>query len=172
MADESRGPLEGCIQPLQATVSDGEEPSVAGDGGRLTATLIAKKLRDSGVGCEIVHPIATDAAVCRRDRAVIVLAVALLTAFVWSYLFWLSADMEMDGMAMTGLRMIPSGMGLMMPRDMPWRAMEFGFVFAMWAVMMVSMMTPSAAPMFLMYARVGRQTGEPLAAISKIFRFF
>ena len=69
MADESRGPLEDWVQPLQATVSDGEEPSVAGDGRRLTATLIAQKLRDSGVGCEIVHPVATDAAVRRRDRA-------------------------------------------------------------------------------------------------------
>jgi predicted metal-binding membrane protein len=29
-------------------------------------------------------------------------------------------------------------------------------VFVMWAVMMVGMMTPSAAPMMLMYARVGR----------------
>jgi predicted metal-binding membrane protein len=103
----------------------------------------------------------------RRDRAVIVLAIALVTALVWSYLFWLSADMEMGGMDMTGLRMIPSGMGLMMPTAMPWRVMEFGFVFAMWTVMMVGMMTPSAAPMFLMYARVGRQAqarGRPLSA--------
>jgi predicted metal-binding membrane protein len=37
--------------------------------------------------------------------------------------------------------------------------MEFAFVFAMWTVMMVGMMTPSAVPMFLMYARIGRQTG-------------
>jgi len=40
-------------------------------------------------------------------------------------------------------------------------------VFAMWAVMMVGMMAPSAAPMILMYARVGRQgraEGKPLAA--------
>ena len=96
----------------------------------------------------------------RRDRVVIVLAVALLTALAWSYLLWLSADMHMGGINMTGLRMIPSGIGLMMPADMPWRALEFAFVFAMWIVMMVGMMTPSAAPMFLMYARVDRQT-EP-----------
>ena len=167
MTDERSGPLEGCAQPLQAIVSDGEEPSVAANGSRLTATLIAQKLRDSGVGCEIVHPVPTDAAVLRRDRAVIVLAVALLTALVWGYLLWLSAGLDMDGMDMTGLRMIPSGMGLMMPTDMPWRAMEFAFVFAMWIVMMVGMMTPSAAPMFLMYARIGRQTearGRPLGA--------
>jgi predicted metal-binding membrane protein len=113
--------------------------------------------------------------VLRRDRVVIVLAVALLTAFAWSYLLWLSADMHMGGINMTGLRMIPLGIGLMMPADMPWRALEFAFVFAMWIVMMVGMMTPSAAPMFLMYARVGRQTephGKSLRATVWFARLF
>ena len=44
----------------------------------------------------------------------------------------------------------------------PCGSMEFAFVFAMWTVMMVGMMTPSAMPMILMYARVGRET-EPQA---------
>ena len=55
----------------------------------------------------------------------------------------------------------------MAPTNAPWKAIEFAFVFAMWAVMMVGMMAPSAAPMILMYARVGRQGragGKPLAA--------
>jgi predicted metal-binding membrane protein len=132
----------------------------------LTARIV-QRLREAGIGCEIVSPVRTQAAVLRRDRVIIVLTLALLTTLAWSYLLWLSADMSMDGMDMTGLRMIPSGMGLMMPADMPWRAMEFAFVFAMWIVMMVGMMTPSAVPMILMYARVGRQTqahGRPLTA--------
>ena len=79
---------------------------------------------------------------------------------MWGYLLWLSVDMGMGGMDMTGFRMIPSGIGLMMPAHTPWRAMEFAFVFAMWTVMMVGMMTPSAMPMILMYARVGRHA-EP-----------
>jgi predicted metal-binding membrane protein len=140
---------------------------MTGPSARPIAALIAQKLRESGVGCEIVYPVPTDAAVVRRDRVAIVLAVALLTALAWGYLLRLSADMNMGGMDMTGLRMIPSGMGLMMPAEMPWRAMEFAFVFVMWTVMMVGMMTPSAAPMFLMYARVGRQTeaqGKSLSA--------
>jgi predicted metal-binding membrane protein len=45
----------------------------------------------------------------------------------------------------------------MMPASEPWGAIEFAYVFVMWAVMMVGMMAPSAAPMILMYARVGRQ---------------
>jgi predicted metal-binding membrane protein len=43
----------------------------------------------------------------------------------------------------------------MMPVEAPWHPIEFAFVFAMWAVMMLGMMTPSAAPMILIYARVG-----------------
>jgi predicted metal-binding membrane protein len=81
--------------------------------------------------------------------------------------FSTSAHMHMGGMDMSGFRLIPSGMGLMVPAHTPWRAMEFAFVFAVWIVMMVAMMTPSSAPMILIYARVGRQTeaqGTPLAA--------
>jgi predicted metal-binding membrane protein len=131
---------------------------MAGEGSHLKATVVAQKLRDAGIECQILNLLPTDPAVLRRDRIVIALALTLLTASAWSYLLWLSADMDMGGMDMTGLRMIPSGMGLMMPAHMPWPAMEFAFVFAMWTVMMAGMMTPWAAPMLLMYARVGRQT--------------
>jgi predicted metal-binding membrane protein len=106
-------------------------------------------------------------AVLRRDRAIVVAALVILTALAWAYVWWLAVDMEMGGMDMSGFRMIPAGMGLMMPATAPWTAMEFAFVFVMWAVMMIGMMTPSAAPMLLLYARVGRQAaqqGQPLAA--------
>ena len=129
------------------------------------ATRITQKLRDAKFSCLIGVFVPADRAVLRRDRIIVILALALLTGLAWSYLLWLSADMSMGGM--TGFRMIPSGMGQMMPADMPWRAMEFAFVFAMWTVMMIGMMTPSAAPMVLMYARLGRQTqahGRPIAA--------
>jgi predicted metal-binding membrane protein len=55
----------------------------------------------------------------------------------------------------------------MAPALAPWSVMEFALGFAMWAVMMVGMMTPSAAPMILIYARVGRQAAiadKPFAA--------
>ena len=102
-----------------------------------------------------------------RDRSIVILALALLTTLAWSYLVWLSAHMDMSGMDMSGFRIVPSGMGDMVPARMPWAATEFAFVFVMWTVMMVGMMTPSTAPMLLMYAQVGRQTkakGRPLAA--------
>ena len=50
------------------------------------ATRIAQKLRHAGPGCEIVTLVPTEPAVLRRDRIVIVLALALLTALAWSYL--------------------------------------------------------------------------------------
>src|SRR5690242_2265006 len=104
--------------------------------------------------------------VLRRDRLLVAGALGVAAALAWAYLLWLAADMDMDGMDMTGFRMIPAGLALMAPANAPWKAIEFAFVFAMWAVMMIGMMAPSAAPMILMYARVGRQEraeGRPFA---------
>jgi len=106
-------------------------------------------------------------AVLRRDRLIVASALGVIAALAWVYMLWLAADMDMSGMSMSGFRMVPAGMKMMAPADAPWSAIEFAFVFAMWAVMMVGMMVPSAAPMILMYARAGRQgkvTGKPLAA--------
>jgi predicted metal-binding membrane protein len=106
-------------------------------------------------------------AVLRRDRLVVAGALAVVAALAWSYVLWLAADADMGGMDMTGFRMIPAGMGLMAPANAAWKPIEFAFVFAMWAVMMAGMMAPSATPMILMYARVGRQAlaaGKPFAA--------
>jgi len=106
-------------------------------------------------------------AVLRHDRLVVAAALGLLAALAWSYVVWLAADMNMGGMDMSGFRMIPSGMGLMAPAVAPWSPMEFAFAFIMWSVMMIGMMTPSAAPMILIYARVGRQAAiedKPFAA--------
>jgi predicted metal-binding membrane protein len=106
-------------------------------------------------------------AVLRRDRMVVIAALAALTILAWADLVWLADDMAMGGMDMTGYRMIPAGQGLMMPASAPWQPIEFAYVFAMWVVMMIGMMTPSVAPMILIYARVGRQAavqGKPFAA--------
>jgi len=103
----------------------------------------------------------------RRDRLIVAVALGAIVALAWAYVLWLAADMDMGGMDMEGFRMIPAGIGIMLPASEPWRVIEFVYVFLMWAVMMVGMMAPSAAPMILMYARVGRQgsiAGKPLAA--------
>ena len=105
--------------------------------------------------------------VLRRDRIVVVVALATITALAWAYVLWLAADMDMGGMGMSGFRMIPAGVGLMAPALAPWRSFEFVLVLVMWIVMMVGMMTPSAAPMILIYARIGRlgaRQGTPFAS--------
>jgi predicted metal-binding membrane protein len=70
-------------------------------------------------------------------------------------------------MDMAGFRMIPAGRGWMMPASEPWKPFEFGYMLVMWFVMMIGMMSPSVAPMILIYSRVGRQAaaqGKPFAA--------
>src|SRR3984893_13516015 len=105
--------------------------------------------------------------ILRRDRIIVAAALAALTALAWTYVLWLAADMDMGGMEVNGFRMVPAGMRIMAPALAQWPAIGLVYVFAMWVVMMVGMMTPSAAPMILIYARVGRQAsarGKPLAA--------
>ena len=55
----------------------------------------------------------------RRDRIVVAVALAALTALAWNYVLWLAADMGMGGMDMTGFRMIPAGIGIMAPALAP-----------------------------------------------------
>src|SRR3977135_966559 len=92
----------------------------------------------------------------KRDRAVVVAAVLALTALAWAYVLWTAASMaaatsapSMPGMDMPGMNMAQTGS--------VWSVGGFAFTVAMWVVMRIGMMTPSAAPMILLYARVGRQ---------------
>lgn len=105
--------------------------------------------------------------VLRRDRRIAVFALVLLTAIAWAYVLWLADSMRMGGMDMHGMRMDANPFGVaMIPSLQPWSSVEFILMFVMWTVMMIGMMTPSAAPMILIYVRVGRQAatqGKPLA---------
>ncbi|MBR0936142.1 DUF2182 domain-containing protein [Bradyrhizobium jicamae] len=107
-------------------------------------------------------------AILRRDRIIILASLVVLTVLAWFDLIRLADDMEMGGMDMTGFRMIPAGQALMMPASAPWQPIEFAYVFVMWIVMMIGMMTPSVAPMILVYARVGRHATEtgPFASVA------
>src|SRR5258708_18026672 len=104
--------------------------------------------------------------VLKRDRAVVVTAVLVLTALAWTYVLWAAASMSaatsatsMPGMNMPGMNMVRAGS--------VWSVDGFAFTVAMWGVMMIGMITPSAAPMILLYALVGRQAradGKPFAS--------
>jgi predicted metal-binding membrane protein len=59
-------------------------------------------------------------------------------------------------------------MGMMM--DVPWTLTDAALTFVMWAVMMVAMMTPSAAPVVLLFAGTQRlRGGERIPLIAVVF---
>src|SRR5262249_45098620 len=70
--------------------------------------------------------------VLRRDRVIIGTALLLLILLAWLYVLRLASGAEMADAYVTEL-------------------------FLMWSIMMVAMMLPSASPMVLFYARVGRK---------------
>lgn len=97
-------------------------------------------------------------AALRRDRYIVLAALVAVTAMAWSYVLWLARGMDMSTAEMAAM---------MTTAFKPWSLADFGFMLGMWMVMMIGMMTPSAAPMILLYARVGRQAfiqGKPFAA--------
>ena len=101
----------------------------------------------------------------RRDRVVVAGALAVLTALAWAYVLWPAFGMRMPATEASGMPMGDMG-AMLAPSPRPWSGAEFLFVLTMWAVMMVGMMTPAAAPMILIYARVARQAalqGHPFA---------
>lgn len=89
-----------------------------------------------------------------RDRVVIASCILLLTLLAWVYLFRLDHEMSvMESMARMG-----------MPMDMPWTTRDFLLTFAMWSVMMVGMMAPTAMPVLLLFAQMRKDHKQPLAA--------
>jgi predicted metal-binding membrane protein len=95
----------------------------------------------------------------RRERAVVAIGLAGLTTLAWIYI-WRGAGMGMTALQMTKLTLFPhtqpdSMTGMEMP------AIAWVTVAAMWWVMMIAMMTPSAAPLVLLHARVLRHANAP-----------
>jgi predicted metal-binding membrane protein len=79
--------------------------------------------------------------IARRERAVVVAALALTVTLAWAYLLT-GAGVDMPDMS--AARQAGAGGGRSV------------VVFAMWAVMMVAMMLPSAAPAILLFASLVR----------------
>jgi len=95
-------------------------------------------------------------AVLRRERAVIAAGLAALAALAWVYV-WQGAGMGMSAIDMTTLSLFPHLQAdVMGEMDSTWPV-----VVGMWWVMMIAMMTPSAAPLVLLYGLVLRR--HPLA---------
>ncbi|WP_354683091.1 DUF2182 domain-containing protein [Cupriavidus necator] len=69
-----------------------------------------------------------------------------MTVLAWGYLFFL--DRQMAAAAQHESAMAAMGMSM----DRAWTGADLAFTFTMWVVMMVGMMTGSAAPVMLLYA--------------------
>lgn len=120
-------------------------------------------------------------ATLRRDRTVVAVALAVVAMLAWIYLLYLSIQMsaamvpdaseagvDMSEMDMPGMDMGAAAM----PSFRAWALGDFVFMFTMWVVMMVAMMTPSVSPMVLLYALVGRKaraSGKPFAPAGWFF---
>ena len=87
----------------------------------------------------------------RHDRAVVLGSLSVAVALAWGYLV-AGGGIEMETMDMGG--------GQMMAMLPEW-SLGYGLVvFAMWAVMMVAMMLPSAAPITLLVASINKKRRE------------
>ena len=91
-----------------------------------------------------------------RDRFFITSSLAVVVALAWGYLYVLATNMpamsKMDVAMSAGIR--------------PWSLAESFLMFAMWVVMMVGMMVPTAMRAVLIYAGIShraRAQGSPVA---------
>ena len=94
----------------------------------------------------------------KRDRAIVLAGLVGVAALAWVYLFTMAAETGSGDMGGTMAAL----------RVRPWGGLDFLLMFLMWAVMMVAMMVPSAAPVILLFAAVSRkqrERGHPFAPV-------
>jgi predicted metal-binding membrane protein len=101
----------------------------------------------------------------RRDRIVTLAALVILCALAWLYIVK-GAGLGMSARQMTTLAFFPHQQAGEAMLEMPgmqvdtersaWGFNTWALMIGMWWIMMIAMMTPSAAPTILLYARVHR----------------
>ena len=97
--------------------------------------------------------------VLSRNSLIVAAALLLLAGLAWAWLWSMpGSGQAMSGADMTAMEGMEMG-GMVMPPS-PWSATYLSMAFLMWAVMMVAMMVPSAAPMILLHARIDRSESE------------
>ena len=99
----------------------------------------------------------------RRDRLIVWAGLLFIIAISWAYTIYLAISMQNMDMGM--------GMEMAMPNQQTWGAAEFVAMFVMWTVMMVAMMTPSASPMVLTYARIMRNSHPDESPVASTWMF-
>ena len=105
-------------------------------------------------------------AILRKERLIVGGCLAVMVLIAWWYLFHTRASMsgmavpgmDMSGMDMRGMNMPGMDMSNMnMSGSDQYGPMGILLLFVMWAVMMVAMMLPSAAPMVLAFVNVNQR---------------
>jgi predicted metal-binding membrane protein len=97
----------------------------------------------------------------KRDRTITLAGLAALCTLAWFYIA-LGAGLGMNMREMATLALFPHrqaptmDMGAMAPGMPAWPPDTWALMIAMWWIMMIAMMSPSAAPTILLYARVHR----------------
>ena len=99
----------------------------------------------------------------KRDRAIALAGLAMLCVLSWLYILG-GAGLGMSAWEMTALSLFPhQGSGDSLPgfsgaaaAAPAWTLITWALMIAMWWIMMVAMMVPSAAPAILLYARTYR----------------
>src|SRR5436309_2210066 len=94
-------------------------------------------------------------AILKRDRAIVIAALAAIAGLAWGYMVYEARAMYHTGVCYC------AGVKMSGPDTAPWPVGTLLPLFLMWAEMMVAMMIPSAAPMILTFAMVNRKRREP-----------
>jgi predicted metal-binding membrane protein len=115
-----------------------------------------------------VEPAATSASlpagrVAHQDRTLVLAGIALLTLLAWSDLVRMTAMVQ----SASADKAMHAAMG--MPEMAAWGTAEFFMLFVMWAVMMVAMMLPSAAPVILLVVQAYRRRGDRARLLTAAF---
>ena len=86
--------------------------------------------------------------VLRKDRLILTAGLFLIALLSWWYIIYLYRQMYPMNM---------NALFFAMPMTPAWTLTDFILLFLMWLVMMIAMMTPSVAPLILLFAMVNRQ---------------
>jgi predicted metal-binding membrane protein len=92
--------------------------------------------------------------IARLDRLGVISTLVAGTTLAWVYLFRLA-----DGMAGSSIPMAAI-------QVRPWEGADFILTFLMWAIMMVGMMVPSAAPTVMIYAAIARKAARDRTVVA------
>lgn len=105
----------------------------------------------------------------RHDQRIVLFAVALIVAIAATYTFF-GAGMQMSALQMTRMAR-PIGDPMSMGADPVWTVRYVFVIFLMWWIMMIAMMTPSAAPVLLLYTALKRAGSDRDRAVVLSFVF-